>query len=309
MPVPKPNPVGTPPAPVRPPFRPRPAGLTGPFELLKMRECAMEAPLIALLTDFGNADYFVGSLKGVIAAINPRAVTVDISHEVPAFDRLAGGFILNACFRFFPKGSIFLAVVDPGVAGPRKIILVRTLSYDFIAPDNGLLTLPLSRESIVEVRHVASPRFFLTPGRTTFEGRDRMAPAAAWLSLGAAPSEFGPPLKRYQRLAMPKPVRTAAGVRGVVLHVDAFGNLITNIPGRWLNALRGREGAGEPAVVLGGRAIRRFARSYAAAKRGGLVVLVNSLGLVEVAAREASAAAATGIGRGDAVALSGKGRP
>ncbi len=111
----------------------------------------MDDPLIALLTDFGGRDFFVGSLKAVIAGVNPRARILDISHEVPSFDLSAGSFVLASCYRFFPKGTIFLAVVDPGVGTGRGILLARTAAYSFVAPDNGILTLPLSRERAVEI--------------------------------------------------------------------------------------------------------------------------------------------------------------
>jgi S-adenosylmethionine hydrolase len=263
----------------------------------------MSNSLIALLTDFGSRDFFVASLKAVIAAIHPAARTIDITHEVPPFDPAAAGFLLGACYRFFPEGTIFLAVVDPGVATRRKIILARTPRYDFIAPDNGLLTVPLAKERLVELREVRSSRFFLTSGRTTFEGRDRMAPAAAWLSLGVLPSEFGPRLRTFRRVRVPAPVRTKRGLRGAVLHADHFGNLITNIPGEMLASLRRRPRAERPVVRIAGRDIRKLETSYGAAKPGEPFVLVNSLGLVEIALREDSAARLFGAGPGTPVRL------
>ena len=264
----------------------------------------MKNPLIALLTDFGNRDYFVASLKAVIARINPQARTIDITHEVPSFDVHAAGFMLDACFRFFPAGTIFVSVVDPGVATRRKILLVRTRAYDFIAPDNGLLTLPLSRERIREIRHVASPRFFLTAARTTFEGRDRMAPAAAWLSLGIDPREFGPRLPRFATIDIPRPIRSGRMVRGTVLHIDKFGNVVTNIPARMVAGRRLGGGAPRPVVSIEGRAIREFRASYDSPKRGVPFAIIDSLGLVEVALREGSAAEMIGALPGDQVVVS-----
>jgi S-adenosylmethionine hydrolase len=263
----------------------------------------MPNPLIALLTDFGNQDFFVASLKAVIAGIHPAARTIDITHEAPPFDPAAAGFILGACFRFFPEGTIFLSVVDPGVATGRKIILARTPRYAFIAPDNGLLTASLEKETVLEVREVRSRRFFLTPGRTTFEGRDRMAPAAAWLSLGVDPREFGPRLGAYKRIAVPAPVRTKSGIRGAVLYADHFGNLMTNIPGAMLARFRKGPRAANPVLRIAGRDIRRFRTSYGSARTGGLFVLVNSLGLVEIAVSRGSAARSLGAGPGAPVRL------
>jgi S-adenosylmethionine hydrolase len=268
---------------------------------------AMASPPIALLTDFGDRDFFAGSLKAVIAAINPRAVTVDITHNAPPFDPAAAGFLLTACYGFFPEGTIFLSVVDPGVAAGRKIILVLTPRYRFIAPDNGLLTMPLEREKVLEVREVRSRRFFLSAGRTTFEGRDRMAPAAAWLSLGVDPRELGPRLRAVKKIRVPRPARTASGIRGAVLYADHFGNLITNIPARMLERLRQGRPASRPVLRIAGRDIRDFRKSYASAKAGAPFALIDSLGLVEIAVREASAASVLGARPGTAVLLLGGG--
>ena len=272
--------------------------------MLKMNTPTMDNPLIALLTDFGSADYFVGSLKGAIARVNPRARTIDITHDVPSFDVRAAGFTLDACFRFFPEGTIFLSIVDPGVATRRKILLVRTRTYDFIAPDNGLLTLPLRRQRIREIRHVASPRFFLTAARTTFEGRDRMAPAAAWLSLGLDPRELGPRLKTFATIDIPRPVCSGRKILGAVLHIDKFGNIVTNVPARMVDGLRRGRTAKHPVISLEGRDIREFRSSYDSPKRGMLFALPGSLGLIEVAVREGSAAQMIGAKAGSVVVVS-----
>ena len=268
----------------------------------------MVNPLVALLTDFGERGFFAASLKAVIAGINPAARTIDISHRVPAFDVRAAGVILDSCCRFFPRDTIFLSVVDPGVGTKRRILLVRTGRYAFIAPDNGLLTLALEHERVVEIRTISSPRYFLTPERTTFEGRDRMAPAAAWLSLGVAPREFGPRLRKYAVADVPRPSAGPSGIRGAVLYADHFGNLITNIPGRMLDEFRGKAGAGGAALRIAGRAIRSFRTSYDSPERGEPFVLVNGQGLVEIAVREASAADLLGAGPGCAVGISAENR-
>jgi hypothetical protein len=190
----------------------------------------MAAPLIALLTDFGERDFFVPSLKAVIAGINPDARTIDITHEVPSFDIRSASFVLFSCYAFFPRGTVFLAVVDPGVAGGRAILLAVTEKYFFIAPDNGLLTMPLRNEKILALRKATQNRFWLTADKTTFEARDRMAPVAAWLTRGIAPEEFGPEAHTYKRLKIPKPVRSGREIVGEILYQDKFGNLMTNIP-------------------------------------------------------------------------------
>ncbi len=267
----------------------------------------MDDPLIGLLTDFGEQDYFVASLKAVIAGINPRARTVDITHCVPSYDREAAAFILLSCYRFFPKGTIFLVVVDPGVATNRKIIYAQTRRYEFIAPDNGVLTPVLDRENIDEIRNVSSVRSFLSSERTTFEARDRMAPAAAWLSLGVSPRELGRKLTRFQRMEAPGARRSRTGVDGCILYIDKFGNLITNIPGGFLQEMRQECEQGKDVVLtVGDREIRRFQTSYQNRKHKEIFALINSVGLVEVAVGEASAAELTGAERGTSVRIAWK---
>ncbi len=253
----------------------------------------MDTPLIALLTDFGDEDFFVGSLKAVIAGINPSARTIDITHRVPSFDVEAGAIILRSSYRFFPRSTIFLAVVDPGVGTRRKILLAKTSRYIFVAPDNGIASAVLAREKIVGLRSISRSRFFLTAERTTFEARDRMAPVAAWLSLGLDPAEFGPRLQTYRERELPKMRRTGRGVRGSVLYVDKFGNLMTNIPAR-LALKRG-------VLRIGDREIRRLQTSYINRKPGEPFIIANSLGLLEVAVASGSAAEILGAGRGQAV--------
>ena len=261
----------------------------------------MKTPFIALLTDFGEKDYFVPSLKAVIAGINPDARTIDITHEVPSFDVRAASFILFSCYEFFPKGTVFLAVVDPGVASGRAILLAATKKYFFIAPDNGLLTLPLRNEETVSLRRVTQSRYWLADGRTTFEARDRMAPVAAWLTRGLAPQGLGPVVKNYKHLKIAEPRRSGSEILGEILYQDKFGNLMTNIPFSML-------GSGAPSITnpgfllsLGRTRISRFAASYAEVKDGRPFFLINSQGLIEVAVKEGSAAVALGATPGDPV--------
>jgi S-adenosyl-L-methionine hydrolase (adenosine-forming) len=261
----------------------------------------MKTRIIALLTDFGEKDFFVPSLKAVIAGINPEARTIDITHEVPSFDIRSAGFILDSCFAYFPEGTIFLAVVDPGVASRRAILLAETRKYFFIAPDNGLLTLPLEDEDIISLRKVTQGRFWLTEGTTTFEARDRMAPVAAWLTHGVSPGEFGPEVRSCKRLKMRQPVRSGSEIAGAVLYEDKFGNLMTNIPASMLPSARPSQP--KPAIVLqlGGTRIGRFVTAYAEVDDARPFFLVNSQGLVEIAVREGSAAATLGAKTGDPV--------
>jgi hypothetical protein len=263
----------------------------------------VKARFIALLTDFGEKDFFVPSLKAVIAGINPEARTIDITHEVPSFDIRAASFILFSCYRYFPKGTVFLAVVDPGVASGRAILLAQTKKYFFIAPDNGLLTLPLRNEDILSLRELNQSRFWLIAGRTTFEARDRMAPVAAWLTKGFSPKELGPTVRIYKRLKIDEPRRSGHEILGEILYEDKFGNLMTNIPFSMFP--RSRRPKSKPGVVLNLGRIRldKFALSYAEVKEDRPFFLVNSQGLIEIAVREGSAAAALGAKPGDPVSL------
>jgi len=257
----------------------------------------MPTPLIALLTDFGEEGHFVASLKAVIAGLHPEARVVDISHDLPAYDVRAAGFVLFACARFFPAGTIFVSVVDPGVGTARRLLLVRTARHWFIAPDNGLLTLALEAEPAEEVRELSASRFFLA-ARSTFEARDKMAPAAAWLSLGVSAAEFGPVVGTWRKLSVTRPRLVGSKVTGEVIHVDRFGNLITNIPAMLLWELEQRKGPAGCLLKIGRRPALRAFGAYAAAPRRRPFFLAGSLGLVEIAVREGSAARVLRAGPG-----------
>jgi S-adenosylmethionine hydrolase len=263
----------------------------------------MKNPVIALLTDFGEKDFFVGSLKGVIATINPSAPMVDITHNVPSFDILAGSFILYAAYSYFPSGTIFLAVVDPGVGTERKILLVETGDYFFIAPDNGVLSLALETEKVETLIYMKNTKYFLPVTSSTFEGRDKMAPAAAWLSKGIAPSEFGPAVSDYVKLDVEKPYNEKEVVLGQVLYVDKFGNLITNIPAKNVHRLAGETKEKRVVCQVGDKEIARFEPSYSLVKKDEVFILPGSLGLVEIAVREASAQDRLAARPGDSVRI------
>ncbi len=263
----------------------------------------MKTPVIALLTDFGEEDFFVGSLKGVIATVNPSVPVVDITHHVPSFDVPAGGFILYAAYRYYPSGTIFLAVVDPGVGTARKILLVETEDYMFVAPDNGLLGLALEAESLKALIDIKNTKYFLPVPSSTFEGRDKMAPAAAWLSKGIAPSEFGPPVSDYVRMDVQKPQVENEEISGQILYVDKFGNCITNIPAEEVRRIQGGTKERRMACRVGKRELTRFEPSYSFVDKGELFVLPGSLGLIEIAVREGSAQERLAIHPGDPVRI------
>ncbi len=185
--------------------------------------------LIALLTDFGLKDGFVGTVKGVIKSINPKADIIDISHEISSFDILEASIILNASYKYFPKKTIFVCVVDPGVGTERKPILVETEKYYFIAPDNGLLTLPLKNEKIKKIIHLTNEKYFLSRDTETFHGRDIFAPVAAYLSKGIPVEEFGQEIKNINQIDFPWPQKRDNQIIGQIIKFDKFGNAITNL--------------------------------------------------------------------------------
>ncbi len=183
--------------------------------------------IIALLTDFGLKDGFVGSMKGVILSINPDAKIVDISHDITSFDIVEACVVLNATYKYFPKGTIFVSVVDPGVGTERKPIVVKTQDYYFVAPDNGLLTLALENQKVEKVIHIK--KYTLKTDTNTFHGRDVFAPTSAYISKGINVEDLGDSLEDYKKLEDLKPKVEKNKIFGKILMFDKFGNGITNI--------------------------------------------------------------------------------
>ena len=259
----------------------------------------MDRPVIGLLTDFGDKDFFVASLKGVIARINPEAHVIDITHHVPSFNVLSGSFMLYAAYRYFPQRAIFLAVVDPGVGSFRKILCVETDRYFFVGPDNGVLTMALDRERITQIIEVTEKEYFLPHLTRTFEARDKMAPIAAWLSKGTPCEKFGPKIVSYNKLDMRKPKGEGDNLVGRIIHIDKFGNMITNIPAEMLvEKLEGldsrslklrlmNEAQADTPEIRGLDIAHR--KTYEEAGKGEALCLTGSLGFLEIAIREGSA--------------------
>src|SRR3989475_5682682 len=189
----------------------------------------MAKPVIALLTDFGNKDHYAGTMKGVALGICPDATIVDITHEIAPHDVLGGALELTATCRYFPHGTIFLVVVDPGVGSTRRGIAADTGDYRFVAPDNGVLSLVFDQVAPKRVVELSDRRYARPTISRTFEGRDRFAPAAAWLAKGIELTALGRPAGAIQRLDLPQPEVDTDHITGQVLRVDRFGNLITNI--------------------------------------------------------------------------------
>ncbi|HEX7486931.1 MAG TPA: SAM-dependent chlorinase/fluorinase [Vicinamibacterales bacterium] len=257
-------------------------------------------PLIALLTDFGVRDHYAGTMKGVILGICPEATLVDISHDVPPHDVLTASLELAACYKYFPAGTVFLVVVDPGVGSSRRPLAAEAGDYRFVAPDNGVLSAVFKETPPKRVVELTERRFARPTVSRTFEGRDRFAPAAAWLAKGTELRALGRTFTDYLRLAIPDPVVTEDEIRGEVLRVDRFGNLITNIDRRSFDRL-GRPGEVTLEIRAGDHRVGRLVTTYAEITPGEVCSLFGSTDHLEVAANSASAADTLGLGRGAAV--------
>jgi S-adenosylmethionine hydrolase len=250
--------------------------------------------LVTLTTDFGTRDAFVGIMKGVIASRAPAATMIDLTHGVPPQDVFAGALVLQHAVPYFPTGTIHLAVVDPGVGSDRRALCIETATALLVGPDNGLLSLAAPAPAVRRIVHVTDARHFLAPRSHTFHGRDVFAPVAAALATGTDPGALGSVVTDIVRLAVP-PIRTEGRrIRGEVIYVDGFGNLVTNVPE---SALAGFP-HGDVCITIAGARLRGIRACYAAVAPGDRLAVVNSWGLVEIAVREGSArdALAAGVG-------------
>lgn len=254
--------------------------------------------LITLLTDFGDRDYFVAGMKGVILGINSQTRIVDLSHHVTPHRVEEAAYLLKACYRYFPDGAIHVAVVDPGVGSARKPLLVTTNRYHFLAPDNGLLSYVLQEETGVEVRHIQNKQYRLESEGATFDGRDLFAPAAAWLTKGHLPSSYGPLIRDPVRLSNLEPAWEGSVLVGQIVYVDRFGNLISNLCPLELKELSGKTKQNHPTFRLGGVTIEGLMESYSQGSGSAPQALINSNGQVEVFLKEASAAECLKLTRG-----------
>ena len=259
--------------------------------------------LITLLTDFGTSDYFVSAMKGVILSINPDARVVDITHEIPAQDIEAAAFNLLAAYSSFPSGTIHVAVVDPGVGSKRRAILVESGGQFFIGPDNGIFSYVCESDPDTKVFEVTNNKYFRASVSSTFHGRDVFAPVAAALSNGIDPSEFGKKITNPVLMATLKPEKSRDGqVKGRIIHIDRFGNCITNLTPRELTEKTITDGA---YLVVNGTKVKSFRKFFS--EQGGLGKEVfgiwGSAGFLELAAKDKSAAKILKAKRGQRVVI------
>ena len=248
--------------------------------------------IVTLLTDFGLEDAYVATVKGVLLAINPRVRLVDLTHAVPPQDIHRAALLLEGAWRYFPRGTVHLAVVDPGVGGPRRPIAIEAGGHFFVGPDNGLLGFCFDLPGARGVT-LSDPRYHRRPISRTFHGRDVFAPVAGYLSRGTRLAAFGPVLRHPVRLAAPWLRRVGRRVEGEVLLVDRFGNLLTNLSGRELPGPSTRG-----VLRIGGARVRGLVGAYVERPRRRLGAVVDSSGRVEVFLRDGSASRQLGIGPG-----------
>mgnify|MGYP001568733439 CR=1 FL=1 len=268
--------------------------------------------IVTLLTDFGTSDGYVAAMKGVILSINPAAAIVDVTHDIPPQDIHAAAFVLSQCATSFPSGTVHLVVVDPEVGSSRRALAIATPNALFLAPDNGVISLaidghlpePAAREltgpplperrpvpPTLRALSIENRALFLPSVSPTFHGRDMFAPVAAHLAAGVPLQTVGPPVADLNLFEVPSPLLQSSGaVTGWVVHIDRFGNLITNVREGTIKAM-----AGDVQIDLGGTVIQGLSRTYA--EGGQLMALIGSHGCLEVAARNGSAANVLNIGR------------
>jgi S-adenosylmethionine hydrolase len=273
-----------------------------------------QTPLITLMTDFGAADGYVGTMKGVILGIAPAARLVDLSHEIAPQNVRQAAFVLLTSYSFFPSRTIHLVVVDPGVGSARRAVAMRTPAGTFVGPDNGVFSYVMALETVEALVELADPCYRLPRVSHTFHGRDLFAPAAAHLASGVPIADLGPAVADPVTLPLPRLDVTPESVVGQVLHVDHFGNVVTSIGElTWIEAElafepalgrgRGRVVAANAAVEVAGQRIAGVQRAYVQVEPGEMLALVGSSGYLEIAIREGSAAQTLGVRPGDEVVL------
>ncbi|MFQ5850634.1 MAG: S-adenosyl-l-methionine hydroxide adenosyltransferase family protein [Candidatus Binatia bacterium] len=250
----------------------------------------METKFITLTTDFGHRDPFVGTMKGVILGVNPHVRIVDLTHGIPPQDLIAGALALRASVSFFPRGTIHVAVVDPGVGSERRPLVIESEQFLFVGPDNGIFSLALQGQAIKQAIELSNETYHLKPTSKTFHGRDIFAPVAAHLAQGVPPREMGRPAKELSKLPYPEVIKTEGVIQGVVMYVDGFGNLVTNIDEHDLKTIPPED----VVVSVGDLTIQGLAPTYSHAEQGGYIALINSSGLLEVSLFKGNAQACCG---------------
>ncbi len=257
--------------------------------------------IITFTTDFGTTDHYVGTMKGVILSINPNAKVVDICNSVQSYDVLDGALTIAHAYRYFPKDTVHLVIVDPGVGSTRRPLLVRTEHSLFVAPDNGVLSFIFDREERVNVRHITADHYFLRPVSQTFHGRDIFAAVAGHLSKGVEVSSFGNEIDDYVRFAVPRPKAVSdRALAGIIIKVDKFGNLISNITPNDLPMLFS-DNPPSFRITIGNLEIGKLRTAYAQGAPGEVFAVLGSMGFLEIATNRGSAAKAIAADKGSEI--------
>ncbi|MCL7964323.1 MAG: SAM-dependent chlorinase/fluorinase [marine benthic group bacterium] len=252
-------------------------------------------PIVTLITDFGTADGYVGEVKGAILSAAPGATLVDVAHDVTPGDVEAAAWVLSRVWNRYPEGTVHLVVVDPGVGGARRAMLLQSGGRWFVGPDNGVVSRALGEEMPDTAWALDPDRCASDTLSSTFHGRDLFAPAAARVAAGESPAALGDPIEfeSISRLELSEPHRSRECVRGQVAHVDRFGNLVTDIPASWVSPTA--------LIELGGTEISGVRLSYTSVDPGQLVAVIGSAGTLEISVREGSASERLSVGRGEPV--------
>ncbi|MBD3184688.1 hypothetical protein GF312_20575 [Candidatus Poribacteria bacterium] len=253
---------------------------------------------VTLTTDFGLSDGFVGIMKGVIYSINPSAKLIDISHDIASQDIQTASFILGSAFSFFPKGTVHMVVVDPGVGSDRSAVAVETDNYYFVAPDNGVLSGVMERISFIKVMELSNKKHFLPEVSNTFHGRDIFAPVSAYLSKGLSIDELGTKIENLMERVLPEPEINQDSITGEIIHIDKFGNLISNIDKKSFEKLVVNR---DFTIEIAGDIINHLSRSYADSSTDKLLAIFDSFGKLEIAANQNRAADILRVHRGEPI--------
>jgi S-adenosyl-L-methionine hydrolase (adenosine-forming) len=259
--------------------------------------------IVTLTTDFGLSDHYVGVMKGVILNTNPEVDLIDICHEVRPYDLLDGAFAIAHAYRYFPPRTIHMVIVDPGVGSARRPLLVSADNHYFIAPDNGVLSLVYARAEDLTVRHITSSHYFLEPVSQTFHGRDIFAPCAGWLSRHVEPEKFGDPIADFIRFTAPQPKKVNDRLlKGVVLRVDRYGSLMTNLTPADVPELF-TENPPAFKIIVGKSEVTRIKGNYSQGAPGEVFAILGSSGYLEISANRGSAAQTLAVGKGAEVGV------
>ncbi len=259
--------------------------------------------LVTLLTDFGETDYFVPSMKGVMLGINSQIRIIDLTHGIPAHGIEQAAFFLKSCYEYYPDGTVHVIVVDPDVGSDRRAILVSTSRYFFLAPDNGVLSYIFQEETSVEVREIENKQYRLDSEGVTFDGRDLFAPSAAWLTKGQSPGSYGRLIYDYVTLPDEAPKMNNRVLEGRIMYIDHFGNAITNITSTDMDTFRSvtkQECAG---LTIGDLSIRGLKTYYGEGATGLPEILINSNGHLEIFVKQGRAVDRCGLRIGQKVEL------